>query len=172
MYLQRGRNVRRSRRYVSAVLRISLILSLWDAPLPWIHAHPALATDDGLVSHLTRYHLAADETRSKSDWHLHFLVPWFEIAETETPWSDGDSDQENRVIGGRGRNSLARGRQDRQLGRIRLFSGGGAFFTVHRADCFHTGFSPNRCLTRPGHCFLGTYAGAVSLDALLCIALC
>lgn len=61
--------------------RILLVLSLWHAPIPWLHHHdlegPAVAHTPALYSHVHEFHpAAAEQGLSHSDWHAHLLLPW------------------------------------------------------------------------------------------------
>ena len=60
------------------LIRVCLLLSLWNLPFPWIHHHgmnPLVAnSSDWLPSHLDQYH--ADLLQiptSEQGWHLHFV---------------------------------------------------------------------------------------------------
>lgn len=72
------------RRIGWVVVRLSLVLSLWHAPLPVLHAHTLSFADlNGnplLADHLVRYHCSEGDHLhstdvSDTDWHWHFVIP-------------------------------------------------------------------------------------------------
>ncbi|WP_010584357.1 hypothetical protein [Schlesneria paludicola] len=75
------------------VLRACLIVSLWQAPVPWIHSHGTepvtvarvSATQD-LVHHLALFHPAVNAEAAKElGWHLHWILPCWGHALDDTP---------------------------------------------------------------------------------------
>jgi hypothetical protein len=62
-------------------LRAALVLSLWHAPIPWVHFHelPASPVEsfDWLAEHVAEFHSADVEAgRTELDWHVHLVLPW------------------------------------------------------------------------------------------------
>lgn len=64
--------------------RLLLILSMWHAPLPILHAHTLslseTAGNDRLADHLLTFHQdvhgsTPDRDREYRDWHWHFIIP-------------------------------------------------------------------------------------------------
>jgi hypothetical protein len=62
-------------------LRVVLALSLWHAPIPWVHAHEIDGPDVDhslvLSRHVAEFHsreLSRGEKRL--DWHMHLVLPW------------------------------------------------------------------------------------------------
>jgi hypothetical protein len=82
--------VRRIIRRVSAALRLSVVLSLWHAPIPWIHAHdlegPEVDRLPLLARHVNEFH-GREVTRGQHhlDWHLHLVLPWSLVHDTSCP---------------------------------------------------------------------------------------
>jgi hypothetical protein len=65
----------------NAALRVVLVLSLWHAPIPWVHAHdldgPEVAKRAMLSQHIAEFHshevgLGAEHL----EWHVHLVLPW------------------------------------------------------------------------------------------------
>lgn len=60
------------------LIRVCLLLSLWNLPFPWFHNHDLNSVvannSDWLPSHLDQYHTALVPTEAlESGWHLHFV---------------------------------------------------------------------------------------------------
>ncbi len=47
-------------------------VSLWRAPLPWLHCHVAQESDAKLAEHIANY--ANEGVDDASDWHLHLVL--------------------------------------------------------------------------------------------------
>ena len=63
------------------LLRVLMLVSLWNAPLPWVNVHGTLAVDSTAARHLSqhfaRFHAGADPfEREAAGWHVHFVLPW------------------------------------------------------------------------------------------------
>lgn len=77
---QRKPRASANQRWLSLTGRLALIVSLWHAPLPVLHAHGADVVDSTLASrfveHLVEYH-AAVPMNSHIDfgWHWHLVPP-------------------------------------------------------------------------------------------------
>jgi hypothetical protein len=75
------RHVRRAAALARGVLRTLLLLSLWHAPIPWIHAHDLEGPTVELVASLHR-HVDACHSREilqgdrHLDLHSHLVFPW------------------------------------------------------------------------------------------------
>ena len=58
-----------------------LLLSLWQAPMPWLHAHGTNEHEDAnentLTRHITEFHdnESADSV-AELGWHVHLVLPW------------------------------------------------------------------------------------------------
>jgi hypothetical protein len=62
-------------------LRGLLVVSLWHAPIPWVHFHdlegPHVELLDPLSLHVAEYHARdLDGGRKALDWHAHLVLPW------------------------------------------------------------------------------------------------
>src|SRR5690606_12773720 len=83
------------------LVRLMLLVSVWQAPIPWIHAH---ATDDSarldqrLAYHLEQFHpnLRADGM-AEAGWHLHFGLPFELLGEPSEETPSGPKSSHPRV---------------------------------------------------------------------------
>lgn len=71
----------RAVRPVDAGLRMLLVLSLWHAPIPWIHTHavagPIVDHVDSLSRHVHEFHEEdAAQGETALGWHAHLVLPW------------------------------------------------------------------------------------------------
>jgi hypothetical protein len=62
-------------------LRVVLALSLWHAPIPWVHAHEIDGPDvdhlQVLSRHVAEFHSRElNQGEKKLDWHMHLVLPW------------------------------------------------------------------------------------------------
>jgi len=59
------------------LIRVCLLLSLWNLPFPWIHNHDLNQVADSssywLPTHLDEFHATVSEESSEEGWHLHFV---------------------------------------------------------------------------------------------------
>lgn len=79
---------------VSAILaRLCMLLSLWQAPIPWLHNHgtstslilPVTAAQE-LDSHLIVFHPSVDRRIEREfGWHCHWVLPAWKHALDDTP---------------------------------------------------------------------------------------
>ncbi len=86
------------------VTRCCLILSLWQAPIPWLHCHgtsvgervSSIASARDFSTHLAVFHPAVD-LNSDHDfgWHLHWILPSWSHALDDTP--DDEPPSQERV---------------------------------------------------------------------------
>jgi len=74
-------------------VHVALVLSLWHAPIPWVHTHelvgPQVDSRQLLSQHIAEFHsreLSRGEERL--DWHLHLVLPWCLVHHLPCP--DGD----------------------------------------------------------------------------------
>ena len=86
-----ARFVRRSAtRLTSRTLRAVLAMSLWHAPIPWVHAHEIEGPDVDHSQILSR-HVAEFHSRELShgekqlDWHMHLVLPWCPVHHLPCP---------------------------------------------------------------------------------------
>src|SRR5262245_9754318 len=81
--LRRRRRVtlRRAGDCIRFAVRLALLLSLWHAPIPWIHAHdligPSVEHLDSLHRHVEEFH-AGERSHGEAhlDLHAHLILPW------------------------------------------------------------------------------------------------
>ena len=78
------------------MLRVALVLSLWHAPIPWLHAHdldgPLVEHLESLSQHVAEFHaveLGAGEQHL--EWHLHLVLQW--CLNHQLPCPDADDRQ-------------------------------------------------------------------------------
>ena len=98
MLVRLGNHGNRRRRSVTArgvswvrrALALMLIVSLWHAPVPWIHAHELHGTDvdhvEQLHRHVDAFHateIAAGQLRL--DLHAHLILPWERVPTPDAP---------------------------------------------------------------------------------------
>jgi hypothetical protein len=77
-------------------LRLLLALLMWQAPLPWCHAHSieaeGLPADAWLLNHVREHHAAQSrELVQPVGWHWHYIMPWH--VPGEEPLSEDGSSQ-------------------------------------------------------------------------------
>ncbi|MGE5191208.1 MAG: hypothetical protein ACM3U2_01820 [Deltaproteobacteria bacterium] len=63
------------------MLRFVLMLSLWHAPIPWVHAHqiegPQVEHLQLLSQHVAEFHARElSQGEETLDWHVHLVLPW------------------------------------------------------------------------------------------------
>jgi hypothetical protein len=68
----------------AALARLSLIVSLWHAPVPWVHQHSADAPD--LTVHLATHH--AHDHGEACGWHMHCELPLWGHTDDGAPTGD------------------------------------------------------------------------------------
>jgi hypothetical protein len=70
-----------SRKSRHRILRVILAMSLWHAPIPWVHVHdlegPQVDHRQSLAQHVAEFH-SRDLAwgHSQLDWHAHLVLPW------------------------------------------------------------------------------------------------
>src|SRR5262249_55342873 len=101
-----ARTLQRSiRRLTCRILRVVLALSLWHAPIPWVHAHeidgPEVDHSLVLSRHVAEFHsreLSQGERRL--DWHMHLVLPWCLIHHLPCPDQQQPSPVSDDYVGG------------------------------------------------------------------------
>lgn len=66
--------------FFSGWLRVCLVLSTWNAPLPVIHSHEGRAAEaeileTPLTRHLHRFHSQLSQQGECAHWHIHWVLP-------------------------------------------------------------------------------------------------
>jgi hypothetical protein len=75
------RLLRSGRRRARLALHTAVLVSLWHAPVPWVHFHdlagPKVEQLDPLSLHVAEFH-AEDLGKGLTalDWHVHLVLPW------------------------------------------------------------------------------------------------
>lgn len=81
--------------------RLCLVLSLWHAPVPWIHIHRDEAADalarSRLTNHLLRHHTVGEEIETESGWHWHLVLPRWCMDGARTPCHECADDEDRPV---------------------------------------------------------------------------
>ncbi len=77
----------------SQVLRVMIVLSLWHAPIPWVHAHdlegPAVDRLGMLSQHVAEFHAREVSLGAQRlEWHTHLILPWCLVHHFPCPDSD------------------------------------------------------------------------------------
>lgn len=86
------------------VVRLSLILSLWQAPIPWVHCHgtdisiiQSVDAASELSNHLAAFHGNATHEFVPLDfdlgWHFHWILPCWGHALDQTPQDQPPSEE-------------------------------------------------------------------------------
>ena len=157
------------------VFRICLIVSLWEAPLPWFHAHSVLCDNDRLesriVQHLETFHSGHELQVSHHGWHLHFATPREMDDERRAPLSGDSGDRDASLYGPR-LGSLVRGPQIARIGALRLVAHGAMILGVN--DCVVVPFDSANAngVTIGYRHFVDTFTASVSVCNLLCVVRC
>ena len=82
---------RPSNRAIAIVVRMCLVLSLWQAPIPWIHCHDTTGDEAStkcevdLRVHLAVWHAEPTDHDHDLGWHLHWILPMWGHALDDTP---------------------------------------------------------------------------------------
>ena len=89
----------------SRVLRAVLALSLWHAPIPWMHAHeiegPRVARLQLLSQHVAEFHARElSEGARELDWHVHLILPWCLVHHFPCPDNDERQPGSDDYFGG------------------------------------------------------------------------
>ena len=62
-------------------MRVLIAVSLWHAPIPWVHSHdlegPQVDRLEVLSQHVAEFH-ASDlgQAENRLNWHFHLVLPW------------------------------------------------------------------------------------------------
>ena len=90
-----GKSLSRTNSLCGVIARFGLIVSLWQAPIPWIHSHgtnpPELA--NSLKScefqhHLSLFHNDAEMSSDEDfGWHCHWILPVWVFGSEEPTWT-------------------------------------------------------------------------------------
>lgn len=172
-----GRIGRAGRGRCSRLLRVVLVLSLWHAPIPWIHAHdlqgPAVDSREVLSQHVAEFHgreLSLGQTRL--DWHLHLVLPWclahyFPCPDEHSQRASDDLFDGSKVCTSRTVSPVALGQPATRafLADECTLAAGPALLS---AAALQAGF----CALDRGRHFLETYGCAVGAQELIGVRLC
>lgn len=148
-----------------------MMLSLWNAPLPWVNVHGSLAAlpkgSEALSRHLAVFHADANSIEGTAPkWHVHFVLPWSLSDEGPCP-ADGRHHDSHEL-------SVSPAPAGRATDSDLLVDGGAIVPPVGAAAEF--AHRPMETLAdlraagpQTGH-FL--QSGSVSLRTLICVATC
>lgn len=85
---------RRDRQPVWAWLRLCLLLTLWQAPIPLVHAHAGHGWEHAsLARHVQDFHGDA-AVPEDDEWHWHLVLPAWGHPATPAPLHDGPDEPE------------------------------------------------------------------------------
>jgi len=96
---------RAARKLTDRALRIVVALSLWHAPIPWVHVHelkgPQVEKLTSLSQHVADFH-ARDLNwgRGSSDWHAHLVLPWCLNHQHRCPADDDRNSSADDIFSG------------------------------------------------------------------------
>jgi hypothetical protein len=87
------------------VLRVVMVLSLWHAPIPWIHVHEFEGAQverlESLSRHIAAFHAHELNRGSPSgDWHAHLVLPWCMNHHHDCPADDERDPAPDDILGG------------------------------------------------------------------------
>lgn len=89
-----------SRDTAGRILRLCLMVSLWHAPVPWLHFHEADGADGPaqiqLLKHLDVFHRDNPMDGRELGWHIHFALPWQVANGGQRPLTDEDPGSPHR----------------------------------------------------------------------------
>lgn len=86
-------------------LRIVMVLSLWHAPIPWVHVHeiegPQVERLASLSQHVADFH-ARELSWGKTslDWHSHLVLPWCLNHQHDCPADNERNPGSDDILGG------------------------------------------------------------------------
>ncbi len=94
-----------ARGLTSRVLRAVLVLSLWHAPIPWVHAHeiegPQVERLRLLSQHVAEFHARELSQGTRVlDWHAHLILPWCLVHHFPCPAQDEHEPGSDEYFGG------------------------------------------------------------------------
>jgi hypothetical protein len=101
-----ARGLRRSlTRLTGRTLRVVLVLSLWHAPIPWVHAHEIDGPDvdhlQVLSRHVAEFHSRELNQGEKTlDWHMHLVLPWCLVHHLPCPDQQQGEPNSDDYVGG------------------------------------------------------------------------
>jgi len=87
------------------LLRIVVVLSLWHAPIPWVHVHefegPQVERLESLARHIAEFH-ARDLYWGNTtvNWHSHLVLPWCLSHQHNCPADDERQPGSDDILGG------------------------------------------------------------------------
>ena len=170
--------IRAVQKATGRALRFVMVLSLWHAPIPWVHVHEIAGPQVERLASLSQ-HVAVFHARDLSwenttlNWHAHLVLPWCLNHQHNCP-ADDDRDPGSddilgcaRVIAGAIAESQAFGQPT-----TRAFLAGGIFADeaalIERAIGTSSGqIGPSRIRH-----FFETYGCSVAVRDLMSVRLC
>ncbi|WP_298859451.1 hypothetical protein [uncultured Gimesia sp.] len=83
------------------LIRVCLLLSLWNLPFPWLHNHDLHQETEEhsfwLFSHVDEFHNEGGEELKEQGWHLHFV--YFGGEQNSNPFEDRFPVQHQFIVG-------------------------------------------------------------------------
>lgn len=165
-------------RVVDCALRTLLVLSMWHAPIPWVHAHdlagPIVDQGGTLARHVEEFHAGLDH-HGEGDigWHTHLVLPWCLSHHAPCPLDRQGDESETHYLSGLKFGVVQPAPTPVSMGHALAV----AYLPVselcalaHPHNRLSMPIGPN-ARNRALH-FLGTYGGSVSLGDLLSVHVC
>jgi hypothetical protein len=174
-----SRNLLRATPRVAArMLRLVMVLSLWHAPIPWIHVHelegPQVERLGALSQHIAEFH-ARELMRegARLDWHSHLVLPWCMTHEHDCPADDEQNPASDDIFGGA--KVVTSGLAACQtIGQPTTRAFLAVDVPADAAPFVHLGAGTSAALFGPAQCrhFFETYGCSVAVRDLVSVRLC
>ena len=96
---------RAAKKLAGRVLRVVMVLSLWHAPIPWVHVHelegPQVERLELLSQHVADFHARELSWGGTClDWHSHLVLPWCLSHQHDCPADDDRNPGSDDIFGG------------------------------------------------------------------------
>ncbi len=179
-----SRPIARAARAAGArLLRVVMVLSLWHAPIPWIHVHefegPQVDRLETLSRHVTAFH-ASDLLWGNTlpTWHAHVVLPWCLNHHHDCPANEQHDPGRDDILAGTGVTGIKLAGSHLSPGQAFGQPSARAFvavdFLADEAALAHSGMRTGGDISRwPGfRKFFETYGSSVAVRDLLSFRLC
>jgi len=173
-----GRTRQTGRGRFTRLLRVALVLSLWHAPIPWVHAHelvgPQVDSRQLLSQHVAEFH-AGELSRGeqKLDWHVHLVLPWCLVHHLPCPEGEHPRGAFDDLFGG-AKVSSGRTVSLDLFGQpaTRAFLAGEFAIADATSLCPGAVGDSGRCALDRGRHFFQTYGRSIGVEELIGVRLC
>jgi len=160
------------------MLRVVIVLSLWHAPIPWVHVHefegPQVERLVTLSQHIAEFH-ARDLVcgTASAEWHSHLVLPWCLNHQHNCPADDERDPGSDDILTGTKvtAGNLTAGHALGQPNSRAFLAGE---FSAHEAVLGQQGTGANGkiCGLSRFRQFIETYGSSVAVRDLLSVRLC